>query len=37
MEVRAIEVWTRAAGATGGDEPGRVTPLPIRCRSAMPQ
>jgi len=29
MEVRAIEVWTRAAGATGDDEPGRVTPLPI--------
>src|SRR4051812_21350060 len=29
MEVRAIEVWTRSAGATGDDEPAKVTPLPI--------
>jgi mono/diheme cytochrome c family protein len=29
MEVRAIEVWTRPAGATGDDEPTRQTPLPI--------
>jgi len=29
MEVRAIEVWTRSAGATGDDEPGRVLALPI--------
>jgi len=29
MEVRAIEVWTRAAGATGDDEPGKVLALPV--------
>ena len=29
VEVRAIEIWTRPAGATGDDEPTRQTPLPI--------
>jgi hypothetical protein len=29
FEVRAIDAWTRAAGATGDDEPGRLTPLSI--------
>jgi mono/diheme cytochrome c family protein len=29
IEVRAIEVWSRPAGATGDDEPTRQTPLPI--------
>jgi mono/diheme cytochrome c family protein len=28
-EVRAIEVWTRSAGATGDDEPAQVTAIPI--------
>ena len=28
-EIRSIEVWTRFPGATGDDEPARVTPLPV--------